>query len=189
MRKINIAIVLLTATLVNGATIDFKPLVSTGGSRRVGLDMNGSYAKYRDVSKSFVATVRSTTPVRVICVLGAVSGNSGVSTKVVIDDVDVQNPLECAISSSSSMQETLLHFWRWEGFDGRYTRTNSAAYYSKSGNARVEGCCVAYEVESGKLIGVKYTSKLFADAFHAEFKPDIKQLIKKEREKLKSEKQ
>ena len=178
MKKIYLTIILLTATLANGAVVDFKPMVSSSG-RSVALDMNGNYSKYRDVSKTFIATVRSTTPVRIVCVLGAVSGNHGVSTKVVIDDVDVQNPLECAISSSSGSSESRLKLWYWGGF------TN---VYSKSGNARVEGCCVVYEVESGKLVGVKYTSKMFADAFHAEYKQDIKQIIKEEREKLKANK-
>lgn len=172
----------------NGATIDFKPQVSTSGSRTVGLGMNGSYSKYRNVSKTFIATVRSTTPVRVVCVLGAVSGNDGVSTKVVIDDIDMQNPLECAISASSKSQETRLRAWCWDGFPGGYGHAHGVDYYSKSGNSKVEGCCVVYEVESGKLVGVKYTSKLFADAFHAEYKQDIKQIIKEEREKLKSNK-
>ena len=188
MKKIYLTIILLTATLANGATVDFKPQVSTSGSRTVGLDMNGSYSKYRDVSKSFIATVRSTTPVRVVCVLGAVSGNNGVSTKVVIEDVNMQNPLECSISSSSGSYECRLKPWYWGGFNNVYTRAQGVNYHKKVGNARVEGCCVVYEVESGKLVGVKYTSKMFADAFHAEYKQDIMQIIKEEREKLKSNK-
>ena len=185
MKKYIFAALLFITLFAHAVTIDFKPQVSTSGSRTVGLDMNGSYSKYRSVSKTFMATIRSTTPVRVVCILGAVSGNKGVSTRVIVEDIDLHNPLECAISSSSKAEETRLRAWCWEGF-GRYGHAHGIDYYSRSGNAKVEGCCIVYEVESGKFVGMKYTSKGFADAFHMEYKQDIKQIIKEEREKLKS---
>ena len=151
--------------VANALTIELKPMVRTSGSKTVNLNYNNSYDKYRTVSKSFLFTIKSTSPVRVLCIMATLSGNKGVDTDVAIGNVDMSHPFECSISASSSSRETKLDF------------TYIPDYYEKTSNAKVEGCCIVFDLRTGKFVGMKYTSKAFADNFIAANKQQIKELV------------
>ena len=161
-------------TFANAAQIELKQVVKNSGSKTVNLNYNNSYQKYKTVRKTFTVTVKSTSPIDVLIVLATLSGNEGVECSTKVANVNYKTPCELSAFAASESEETKLDF------------TYIPDYYSKQGNAKVDAVCYVYDLKTGKLLGSKFTSKIFADEFIKNAKPQIDKLLEKEMANLKA---